>query len=104
MTFSLLQFLEGNSHRRVQLAIAVVSAVGTFIVWWIHLTYPGTFPDPFIGDQVNRARLIFVLAPPFLTVFCLGTAVVRRFPAIETSRPMMGHLRQRESERKWKIS
>ena len=103
MNFKFLQFLE-NAQRKWHLLVALHGTVGTLLVWWVHLTHPGTFPDPFLADRVNTARLIFVLGPPFLSVFCLGNIVLRQTSRIEKSGPMTGYLHQQESDRKWKIT
>ena len=104
MSTDLLQLLEENGGRKVHLVLAGISIVLTSLMWWIHLTHPGMFPDPFLRGSVNRARLIVAIAPPFLFVFCLANAFSMRSEVDKPSGPMSGYLQQQESDRRWKIS
>jgi hypothetical protein len=95
--------IEHNS-RTTNFVIAVAGAIGTAVLWWVHLTHPGTFPDPvYDGGHSNAARLIIGLAPPFLTIFALAHAVLPS-AEVDPSGPMSSYLKQQASGRLWKIS
>jgi hypothetical protein len=96
--------VEHNS-RTSNFIIAIAGAVGTVVLWWVHLAHPGIFPDPvYDGGHSNFPRFAVGLTPPFLMVFALAHAAFPRPAAINTFGPMSSYLKQQASARLWKIS
>src|SRR5436190_882023 len=100
MSLDLLQFIERNQQRRVHLLAAGLGAFVTLVVWWVHVEHPGAFPDPVFHGFVNIGNLVFVIAPPFVTVFCIGHIFFKPLPGAAAG-PMSSYLKHQESTRRW---
>jgi len=103
---SLVDLLESNAETRVRALAAAGATLVTIIMWIAHLTYPGIFT--FFLEQDSWAKLFlgFVLAPPFVVAYTIGSFIFpERSDPIETDEagPMSGYFYQEKRSRSWKL-
>ena len=72
---SLFDALESHTHTRIRILAAVGGTLLTVIIWIVHLTYINVF-DVFLQlDDWAKIFLGFVLAPPFVAAFTIGSFI-----------------------------
>ena len=103
---SLVDLLESNAETRLRAFAAVGAIVVTIIMWIVHLTYPNIFL--FFLEQDNWAKLFlgFVLAPPFVVAYTIGSFVYsERKGMVKTDEPgpMSAYFYQEKESRSWKL-
>ena len=103
---SLVDLLESDAETRVRALAAAVATVVMIIMWIAHLTYPGIFT--FFLEQDNWAKLFlgFVLAPPFVVAYTIGSFIYpeRTDPSkTDEPGPMSAYFYQEKRSRSWRL-
>lgn len=103
-TFSdVVHALESNRRTRNHVLFACTGAVGTFVLWWIHLSHPSIFDDAFRHGRVSPMWLAVFMAPPFMMTFGLSSMLSKPPSDGQATGPMSGYLYQQQSNEQWKI-
>lgn len=102
---SLFNALEETTQARVHVLAAAGGILVTIGMWSVHLSYPEIFSTLFEHqDRWTKFFLGFVLAPPFLVGFSIGSFICRDAykPVKDESGPMSGYFyRQRADKKYW---
>jgi len=75
-------------------------------MWVVHLLHPEIFNFFFGSDDWTKLCLGFVLAPPFVVAFTLGSFIYRQPvepDATDASGPMSGYFYRERASRRWKL-
>ena len=103
---SLFDTLESHNHRRTRVFTAVGGAAVTFVVWIAHLLNPEIFAYFLQSKGWAKLALGFLLAPPFVFAFTLGSFIYPQ-PIEPESKdevgPMSTYFYQERSARRWKL-
>jgi hypothetical protein len=103
---SLFDTLESQSHRRTRILTAIGGAAVTLIVWIAHLLNPEIFASVFENKGWAKLFLGFLLAPPFVLAFTIGSFIYPQ-PIQPRSADEVGSMStyfyQDRSSRRWKL-
>jgi hypothetical protein len=103
-TFSdVVHALESNKRTRNHFLVACAGAVGTFVLWWVHLSRSALFDDALLHGRVNPMWLAIFLAPPYMMTFGLASMLSKPPSDGQATGPMSGYLYQQESGKQWKV-
>lgn len=106
LALSLVDVLESNERKRARVYASAGAGVATIAMWVVHLLYPEVFTFFLELDGWAKLAFGFVLAPPFLTAFGVGTFI---FPqpiepaSADQTGPMSTFFYQERSSRRWKL-
>lgn len=102
---SLFDALESPAQTRQRKIAAVSATLVTIVVWVVHLIYPEIFNTLIQQDDWAKLFLGFLLAPPFVAAFAIGSFIYRQGiePAKHESGPMSGYFYQESSNKRWKL-
>jgi hypothetical protein len=102
---SLFDSLESPTQTKGRVIAAVGGTLVTIVMWVVHLIYPQIFDTLIHEDDWAKLFLGFVLAPPFVAAFSIGSFIYRQ--GIETvkheSGPMSGYFYQESANKRWKL-
>ena len=103
---SLFDTLESDNHKRTRVYAAVGAAVVTLVVWIAHLLNPELFTSLLELDSWLKLFLGFLLAPPFVLAFAVGSFIYPQ-PDEPDSKDEVGlmstYFYQERSSRRWKL-
>ena len=103
---SLFDTLESNNHKRTRVYAAVGAAAVTLFVWIAHLLNPEVFASLLEIDGWLKLFLGFLLAPPFVLAFTVGSFIYPQ-PVEPKSKDEVGlmstYFYQERSSRRWKL-
>jgi hypothetical protein len=100
---SLFDALESSTHNRTRVFAAIGGTLATIVMWVVHLTYPEIFTF-FLIDDWAKLFLGFVLAPPFVFAFTVGSFIYPQPPEPKNeSGPMSTYFYQERASRRWKL-
>lgn len=106
LAVSVFDALESNTHARTRLYTAAGAGVVTIVMWVVHLLHPEIFEYFFGSDDWTKLFLGFVLAPPFVLAFTLGSFIYRQPvepEGTDASGPMSGYFYRERASRRWKL-
>jgi hypothetical protein len=102
---SLIDALESPDQSKGRILAAVGGALVTIVMWVVHLMYPEIFSTLIQDDGWGKLFLGFVLAPPFVFAFAVGSFIYRE--GIEQvkheSGPMSGYFYRENANKRWKL-
>src|SRR5215813_4866880 len=102
---SLFDTLESPAQTRGRMIAAVVGTLATIVMWGGHLMYPQIFDTLINEDDWAKLALGFVLAPPFVAAFAIGSFIYRQ--GLEQVKheygPMSGYFYQESANKRWKL-
>src|SRR5262245_14378376 len=75
---SLFDALESPAQTKGRIYAAVGGVLVTIVMWVVHLTHPEIFDSLIQDDNWGKLFLGFVLAPPFVAAFSVGSFIYRR--------------------------
>ena len=102
---SLFDSLEANTHTRIRLLVAAGAMLTTIAMWLVHLTYPEIFQTLIQEDRVSKLLVGFVLAPPFVAAFSIGSFISPEVhkPVEDESGPMSGYFYRERADKKYRV-
>lgn len=102
---SLFDALEANTQTRVRLLVAAGGMITTVVMWLVHLTYPQIFQTLIQEDSVAKLLVGFVLAPPFVVAFSIGSFISPQVhkPVQDESGPMSGYFYRERADKKYRL-
>lgn len=98
--------LESPTHARKRMLVAAGALLVTIGMWTVHLLNPDILGYLIEVDDMSKLVLGFLLAPPFVTAFAIGTFIYPQ--PIEPKRgtetgPMSTYFYQERSSKRWKL-
>jgi len=103
---SLVDALESDPNHKVRVFGAAGGLLLTIGMWVVHLAYPNIFRFFIEVDDWAKLFLGFVLAPPFLVAFSIGSLIYsepREPNKADESGPMSTYFYQESAMKKWKV-
>ena len=102
---SLFDALESPAQTRGRKIAAIGATLVTIVMWVVHLIYPEIFRTLIQEDDWAKLFLGFLLAPPFVAAFAIGSFIYRQGlePAKNESGPMSGYFYQESANKRWKL-
>lgn len=103
---SLVDALESQADWKVRVVAVAGGALVTITMWVVHLSYPDIFTSFLEMDGWAKLFLGFVLAPPFVVAFSVGSFIYRVPTEPEKTDefgPMSAYFYQENASRRWKI-
>lgn len=103
---SLIDVLESPAHAGTRVFAAVCGALVTICMWVVHLMRPDIFTYFLEVNGWVKLVLGFVLAPPFVIAFAIGSFLYPQLDEPKDSNafgPMSAYLYQERASRRWKL-
>jgi len=102
---SLFDTLESPAQPKPRIYAAVGGALVTIAMWVVHLIFPEIFKTLIQEDDWSKLFLGFVLAPPFVAAFSIGSFIYRQGiePVKHESGPMSGYFYRETANKRWKL-
>ena len=102
---SLFDALESPTQIRTRIFAAAGGILVTIAMWAVHLTYPDIFTYLLQTDDWGKLVLGFVLAPPFIVAFTVGSLLYRQAiePVKNETGPMSAYFYQESATKRWKL-
>ena len=102
---SLIDALESPAQTKGRVIAAVGGILVTIVMWVVHLTFPQIFRTLIQEDDWSKLFLGFVLAPPFVAAFSIGSFIYRQGiePVKHESGPMSGYFYRETANKRWKL-
>ena len=97
--------LESPAQRKRRVYAAVGATLVTIAIWVVHLTRPEIFDTLIQDDSWGKLFLGFVLAPPFVAAFSIGSFIYRHGvePEKNETGPMSGYLYREQASKRWML-
>jgi hypothetical protein len=85
--------------------VAAGAMLVTIGMWLVHLTYPEIFQTLLQEKSVSKLLIGFVLAPPFVVAFSIGSFIAPQVrKAVEDeSGPMSGYFYRERVDKKYRV-
>lgn len=102
---SLFDELEENTQTRTRIIAAAIGTVVTILLWVVHLSYPYILHDLIESDDWAKLSLGFLLAPPFVVAFSIGSLIFRQVSetAENESGPMSGYFYKQRADKRARL-
>jgi hypothetical protein len=102
---SLIDTLESPAQTKGRILAAVGGGLVTIVMWVVHLTHPEIFSTLSQDDSLGKLFLGFVLAPPFVLAFAIGSFIYRQGiePVKHETGPMSGYFYRERANKRWKL-